>query len=80
VCEREDASRTREAGSLDEIQDVVANTLNLHLQGAVGFTDWLDLNDALAINRIDRELSNQKAQKHADEKHEHPEACLCGPW
>jgi hypothetical protein len=28
VCEREDANRTRVAGHLDEIQGVVANTLN----------------------------------------------------
>jgi hypothetical protein len=28
VREREDANRTREAGHLDEIQGVVANTLN----------------------------------------------------
>ena len=28
VCEREDANRTREAGHLDEIQGVVANTVN----------------------------------------------------
>ena len=41
--EREEANRTREAGNLDEIQGVLANTLNLHRQGAVGFIDWLDL-------------------------------------
>ena len=28
VCEREDANRTRVAGHLDEIQGVMANTLN----------------------------------------------------
>ena len=39
--EREDANRTREAGHLDEIQGVVANTLKLHRHGAVGFIDWL---------------------------------------
>jgi hypothetical protein len=43
VCEREDANRTREAGHLDEIQGVVANTLNLQRNGAVGFIDWLGL-------------------------------------
>jgi hypothetical protein len=42
VCEREDANRTRVAGYLDEIQGVVANTLNLFRGGAVGFIDWLD--------------------------------------
>ena len=43
VREREDANRTREAGHLDEIQGVVANTLNSQRNGAVGFIDWLDL-------------------------------------
>jgi hypothetical protein len=43
VREREDANRPRVAGHLDEIQGVVANTLNLFRQGAVGFIDWLDL-------------------------------------
>jgi len=42
VREREDANRTREAGHLDEIQGVVANTLNLYRNGAVGFIEWLD--------------------------------------
>jgi hypothetical protein len=42
VREREDANRTREAGHLDEIQGVVANTLKLLRNGAVGFIDWLD--------------------------------------
>ena len=41
VCEREDANRTRVAGHLDEIQGVVANTLRLYGNGAVGFIDWL---------------------------------------
>jgi hypothetical protein len=34
VREREDANRTREAGHLDEIEGVVANTLNLFRHGA----------------------------------------------
>jgi hypothetical protein len=42
VREREEANRTREAGHLDEIQGVVANTLWLLRGGAVGFIDWLD--------------------------------------
>jgi hypothetical protein len=42
VREPEEANRTREAGHLDEIQGVVANTLKLPRQGAVGFIDWLD--------------------------------------
>jgi hypothetical protein len=41
VRERERANRTREAGHLDEIQGVVANTLKLFRNGAVGFIDWL---------------------------------------
>jgi hypothetical protein len=41
VRKREDASRTREAGHLDGIQGVVANTLKLSRQWAVGFIDWL---------------------------------------
>ena len=35
-------NRTRLAGHLDEIQGVVANTLNLFRNGAVGFIDLLD--------------------------------------
>jgi len=42
VCEREDVNRTRAAGHLDEIQGVVANTLKLFRNGAVGFIVWLD--------------------------------------
>jgi len=42
VREREDANRTRVAGHLDEIQGVVAITLNVFRNGAVGFIDWLD--------------------------------------
>ena len=51
VREREDENRARVAGHLDEIQGVVANTLNLFRNGAsllansfgVGFIDWLGL-------------------------------------
>jgi hypothetical protein len=43
VRERKDANRTREAGHLDEIQGVVASTLELHRNGAVDFIAWLDL-------------------------------------
>jgi hypothetical protein len=42
VREREDANRTWVAGDLDEIQDVVANTLDGFRHGAVDFIDWLD--------------------------------------
>ena len=41
--EREDANRTREAGNRDEVEGVVANTLDLFRGGAVGFIDWLGL-------------------------------------
>jgi hypothetical protein len=43
VRECEDANRTRVAGHLDEIQGVVANSLDLFRNGAVGFIDWLDV-------------------------------------
>ncbi len=39
--EREDENRTREAGNRDEVEGVVANTLKLYCNGAVGFIDWL---------------------------------------
>ncbi len=42
VRERKVVNRTRVAGHLDEIQGVVASSLNLFRNGAVGFTDWLD--------------------------------------
>ena len=42
MCEREGANRTRVAGHVDEIQGVVANTLGLLRNGAVGFIDLLD--------------------------------------
>jgi len=41
VRERQDVNGTSEAGSLDEIQGVVANTLKLFRNGAVGFIHWL---------------------------------------
>ena len=41
--EREDENRIREAGNRDEVEGVVANTLNLFRNGAVGFIDWLGL-------------------------------------
>src|SRR6266513_2164175 len=36
-------NRTREAGNRDEVEGIVAITLNLFRQGAVGFIDWLDV-------------------------------------
>ena len=59
--EREEANRTREAGNLDEIQGVVANTLNSFRSGAacrvssftlVGFIDWLDVLDHLELSSL----------------------------
>jgi len=43
VCEREDGNRTRVAGNRDEVEGVVAITLSLYRNGAVGFIVWLDL-------------------------------------
>jgi hypothetical protein len=42
VREREDANRTRVAGSRDEVEGGAATTLNLFRNGDVGFIDWLD--------------------------------------
>jgi len=39
VREREGVSRTREAGSRDEVEGAVANTLDVFRDGAVGFID-----------------------------------------
>jgi hypothetical protein len=58
VCEREDVNRTRVAGSRDEVEGVVANTLNLFRYGAsllanpfgVGFIDWLDRDATAAVS------------------------------
>src|SRR5437879_5679789 len=51
--QRASFNRTREAGHLDEIQGVVANTLNLLRKGPFGFIDWLD----------------DTRDKHSDAKH-----------
>ena len=64
--ERADANRTREAGHLDEIQGVVANTLKLHRQGAVGFIVWLDnvsdfidnFSGCVQVVRVNEELNS----------------------
>ena len=42
VRERAAANRTREAGSRDEVEGVVTNTLDLFRNGVVGFIDGLD--------------------------------------
>ncbi len=49
--------RTRAAAHLDEIQGVVANTLNSFRYGAVGFIDWLDLREPL--HKLNDELARQ---------------------
>jgi hypothetical protein len=46
VREREDVNRTRLAGSRDEVEGVVARTLSLYRNGAVGFIEWLGLSYA----------------------------------
>ncbi len=43
VREHEEENRTRVAGNRDEVEGVVANSLNLFRNGAVGFIDWLGL-------------------------------------
>src|SRR5438552_18181155 len=40
--QRTSFNRTREAGNRDRVEGVVANTLKLYRQGAIGFIDWLD--------------------------------------
>jgi hypothetical protein len=56
VRERQDVNRTREAGHLDEIQGVVAITLNLFRNGAVGFIDWLDANDVKITLPVSKQI------------------------
>jgi hypothetical protein len=41
--QRASFNRTREAESRDEVEGVVAKTLNAFRNGAVGFIDWLGL-------------------------------------
>jgi hypothetical protein len=52
VREREDANRTREAGNRDEVEGVVANSLDLYRNGAVGFIDWLGVLRSLVVKAI----------------------------
>jgi hypothetical protein len=62
VREGKEPNRTREAGSRDEVEGVVANTLNLFRHGAakpralcftlVGFIDWLERWGCLARLRL----------------------------
>src|SRR6266496_4793457 len=50
VREREETNRTRVAGHLDEIQGVVASTLKLFRNGAVGFIVWLGLICGISVS------------------------------
>jgi len=52
VRERKDANRTRVAGHLDEIQGVVASTLNLYRNGAVGFIDFTSMCESTSGLRL----------------------------
>jgi len=60
VREREAENRTREARHLDEIQGVMANTLNSFRSGAsplaktfgVGFIDWSDLSKLRIVTSL----------------------------
>ena len=61
VREREDGSRTRVAGHLDEIQGVVAITLKLPRNGAGGCIVWLGL---FGFGLHDKQ---QKCRRHRSE-------------
>jgi hypothetical protein len=63
VREREDANRTREAGNRGEVEGVVANTLNVFRNGAVGFIDWLGEKPGF------KECNVKRTDAHDDIKH-----------
>jgi hypothetical protein len=54
-------NRTREAGNRDEVEGVVANTLSLRRNGAVGFIDWLD-----GLPAMDQSTNNQATNAAED--------------
>jgi hypothetical protein len=60
VREREDAHRTREAGNRDEVEDVVANTVNLFRNGAVGFLDWLERDRRPVVSSNENKMSRRE--------------------
>ena len=68
--EREDKNRTREAGHLNEIQGIVANTLNLFPNGAVGFIDWLDARVAIAFASVELGIYQECEQNANSESSE----------
>jgi hypothetical protein len=47
--QRTSFNRTREAGNRDAVEGVVANTLNLFRNAAVGFIDWLGVSPSLLM-------------------------------
>src|SRR5437773_797179 len=53
--QRTSFNRTRVAGHLDEIQGVVANTLKLHRNRAVGFIHWLGLELSLHLRPLEKQ-------------------------
>jgi hypothetical protein len=56
--QRTSFNRTRVAGHLDEIQGVVASSLDLFPNGAVGFIDWLDLTRIRSARAFSAELQS----------------------
>ena len=73
--EREDVNRTGEAGNRDEVEGVVASTLNLFCNGAsplanafgVVFIDWLDL---CVILGLGRSTNPSNHDSHSNQTHE----------
>jgi len=65
VCEREDANCTRAAGNRDEVEGVVANTLNLSRSGAVGFIDWLGVVIVNSVRHLPTLGIQTKTQKRS---------------
>jgi hypothetical protein len=72
--QRTSFNRTREAGNRDEVESVVAITLDLFRNGAVGFIDWLGLLGSLqtilsSTNKyIGNRGINQDAYKQTDKE------------
>jgi hypothetical protein len=82
VREREDGNRTKEAGNRDEVEGVVANTLDAFRGGAVGFIDWLDVcvlasrSVNVCLKLIDN--GSQSSHKRIDAFADHREVFLLG--
>ena len=73
--EREDANRTRVAGHLDEIQVVVANTLKLLCNAAVGFIGWLDAGAANAFASVELGIY-QECEQNANPESSEVRFCM----